>query len=235
MYFFDDNYDYFGTYKSKADKIVNEAKEKLLQLVSKEVEATLEEKKDKEISELTEKYAEEKIALKEKIAVLEAEVNNLKEEAKRQDNLVPKMPFVPGDLVYFLVQDKQYAISCPNCSGKGTVIVNTKEYGDLKISCPVCKGWGDRKQTPYFSYKVNKGYIVKVDFSKELGSDKYNFNYYIDYTSNKKPTKFTESCWDYHKQEKQVFKTLKEAEEARELANKESKEKAENVYKEATD
>jgi len=207
---------------SEADTIIDEAKEKLNDLLTEEVKQTM-----KQASEA--KQSLEK--LQKEIREAEYRLGNLKlehqREEKKWENLdqyhMPRQyikrlveavagDFAPGDTVYALAVDFQNE-ECPLCHGNKEVeckIADSQEV--LSINCPTCKGRGYRsKRIDYIKERKVSEVHLKLCF------DDYRVCYW---SSNCIYLDGRDSSTDI----KDIFHTKEEAEKA--LAEREPEEKA---------
>lgn len=173
MKYFDDC-DYFEE-ASEADQVIEEAVDKLTSLISDKTKSEIEryknwyESANKMRAELQKQVYEQQ----EQIKVLEIDSKRVKEELDRKDNEIPKVPFTPGEEVWWVGDSLGEEIVCPVCRGKRKVTAQTTEYGELEVQCPHCKGRGNAYYNPLKAYK---GYIAKTHISLAVGN-KISFSY----------------------------------------------------------
>lgn len=138
------NFDDYFEDRSEAEQIIDDATDKLVGLISEKTKSEIEryknwyESSDKMRAELQKQVYEQQ----EKIRVLEVDLKRAKEELERKDNEIPKVPFMPGDKVWFIGNDciNGVTVECPICKGRGKVKTQTADYGEVEITCPHCKG-----------------------------------------------------------------------------------------------
>ena len=116
-------YDYFEEDTSEADQIIEEATERLVGLISEKTKSEIERYKNwyESTAEVRDKLQKQVYEQQEKIKVLEIDLKRTKEELERKDNEIPKVPFIPGDKVWWIGNDcrNEVAIKCSTCEGKG--------------------------------------------------------------------------------------------------------------------
>lgn len=173
------DYEFDGDTESQADEIINEAKDKFVDLIYENVKSEIEQdkknyEKAKERSDELQKECYEK---REKINALEIELKKVKEELERSDKLIPKTPFALGDEVWvpYRKYDDRGEVKCPVCNGEGYITTLTDVYGTLKCICPHCNNeWGKTK-AEYDKYYVERRYIKSIsiftDKAKETRFD----------------------------------------------------------------
>ena len=173
MKYFDDC-DYFEE-ASEADQIIEEAVNQLVGLISDKTKSEIERYKNwyTSIIEVRDKLQKRVYEQAEKIKVLEIDLKRVKEELDRKDNEIPKVPFTPGEEVWWVGDSLGEEIVCPVCQGKRKVTAQTTEYGELEVQCPHCKGRGTAYYNPLKAYK---GYIAKTHISLAVGN-KISFSY----------------------------------------------------------
>ena len=112
----------------------------------------------------------------EKIKVLEIDLKRAKEELERKDNEIPKVPFMPGDKVWWIGNDcrNEVVIKCSTCEGKGKVKTQTADYGEVEITCPHCKGNSVARYEPAKAYQ---GYVVRSRITLDAADDVPSFIY----------------------------------------------------------
>lgn len=164
--------------KSKADEIIDDAKNKLVDLIWEQVKGELEvtQKENELLAKKNAELQKENFELIEKEKVLQIDNERLKAEMERQDNLVPRTPFVVGEKVYFIKPWDVGKIPCATCSGKGKVTVQDKRFGEITIKCPKCNGEG---QVKYPIFEVRKAWIESIQTTIKLRSKHICFEYWI--------------------------------------------------------
>ena len=169
------DYDYFED-KSEADQIIDEAVEQLTGLISKRVKDDT-EKVQKENSKLSDRNAElqkEIWELREQNDLLKLDLEATKQELERNDNKIPRVPFMPGDRIYFIGARDSVYIKCPKCGGNGKLKFQTIEYGEIKATCPQCKGIGEESYAPAIACD---GYILRSRVTLDAMQDTPSFMY----------------------------------------------------------
>lgn len=223
------DYEFDGGVGSQADEIVNEAKDKLVDLIYENVKSEIEE--DRQNYERAKKRADELqkecYEKREKIDVLEIELKKVKEELERSDKSIPKTPFALGDEVWvpYIKYGDKGLVKCPICNGEGYIVTQNDVYGTLKCICPRCNNEWGKTEAEYDKYSVERRYIKSINIftdkvketrfdygtiedKEKLDVKDYNYVNYVNYVKN-------------------VYATKEEAlEKAQELEN-ESKKKAE--------
>lgn len=211
-----EDYDYFED-KFEAEQIVDDAIEQLTGLISKRIKDDIDETK-KQNEKLSDKNAElikENWELREQNDILKLDVKSIKEELEREDNKVPRAPYVPGDEAWYIGNEKHIIVKCPKCNGEGTVKTQTADYGEIKIACPKCKG---QSTSGYYTAAPCHCYVARTFIALDAKNDSPKFTY--DLVSNEQELdmyKRSKTLSTTHKDT--IYKTKKEAEEA---ANKET-------------
>ena len=223
--------DYFED-KSEADQIVDDAVDKLTGLISANVKSEIERYKDwyetaNEMRDELQKKVYEQI---EKIKSLEIDLKRAKEELDKNNNEIPKVPFMPGDKIWWIGNDcrNEIVVKCPVCKGEGKVKAQTAEYGEIEITCPHCKG---NRFTRYEPAKAYPGYVIRSLVYLDAQESSPSFSYsilqeereYKDYSNNVK-----NGAWYSFTRDK-LYKT---EEEANEVAKKETNERKSKAEKE---
>ena len=172
------DYEFDGDIKSQADEIVHEAKDKLVDLIYENVKSEIERYKNwyESAAEVRDKLQKRVYEQAEQIKVLEIDLKRTKEELERKDNEIPKVPFMPGDKVWWIGNDSmnEVTIKCPICEGKGKVKTQTTDYGEVEIICPHCKG---NSTTRYEPAKAYQGYVVRTRITLDAADDVPGFIY----------------------------------------------------------
>lgn len=172
------NFDDYFEDQSEAEQIIDDATDKLVGLISEKTKSEIEryknwyESSDKMRAELQKQVYEQQ----EKIRVLEVDLKRVKEELERKDNEIPKVPFMPGDKVWFIGNDciNGVTIECPICKGRGKVKTQTADYGEVEITCPHCKG---NRTARYEPAKACQGYVVRSRITLDAADDVPSFIY----------------------------------------------------------
>lgn len=226
------NFDDYFEDQSEADQIIEEATDKLVGLISEKTRSEIEryknwyESSDKMRAELQKQVYEQA----EQIKVLEIDLKRTKEELDRRDNEIPKVPFMPGDKVWWIGNDcrNEITIKCSTCEGKGKVKTQTAEYGEVEITCPHCKG---NRLTRYEPAKAYPGYVIRSLVYLDAQENSPSFSYslvqeeseYKDYSNN-----VEYGTWRAFARDK-IYKTK---EEAKEVAKRETEERRSKAEKE---
>lgn len=207
--------------KSKADEIIDDAKNKLVDLIWEQVKGELEvtQKENELLAKKNAQLQKENFELIEKEKVLQIDNERLKAEMERQDNLVPRTPFAIGEQVHYLRRWGTDEIKCPVCNGKGVTTIKTEQFGEMAITCPNCKGRGSAE---YTEYTDSTAWVVGVEITKKIGEKKPKITYFLSY-STYKPEKISN---DYFRWE-QVYKTTDEVKNEKVKINQKAKEEAE--------
>lgn len=219
------NFDDYFEDQSEAEQIIDEATDKLVGLISEKTKSEIERYKNwyESTAEMRDKLQKRVYEQAEQIKVLEIDLKRVKEELERRDNEIPKVPFMPGDKIWWLGNDcrNEVTLKCSVCEGKGKVKVQTTDYGEVEITCPHCKG---NRQVRYEPAKAYPGYVIRslVYLDAQENSPSFSYNIvqeereYKDYSNNVK-----NGTWYSFARDK-IYKT---EEEAKEVANKETEER----------
>lgn len=211
MIYFED--DYFED-QSEAEQIIEEASEKLVGLISEKTKAEIEKYKNglEWSKEKMERLQREVYEQQEKINVLEIDLKRAKEELERKDNKIPKVPFIPGEKIWWVGSDcyNEVTIECPTCKGMGVVKTQTAYYGEVEITCPHCNG---KRRATYDPAKAYTGYVVRTYITLDISSDAPRFAYdLVKDESELKRSKDKEECHTFYRYE--IYKTEDEAKKA---------------------
>lgn len=213
------NFDDYFEDQSEAEQIIDEATDKLVGLISEKTKSEIEryknwyESSDKMRAELQKQVYEQQ----EKIRVLEIDLKRTKEELERKDNEIPKVPFVPGDKVWYIGNDciNEVVIKCPVCEGRGKVKIQTADYGEVEIICPHCKG---NSFARYYPAKAYQGYVVRSHITLDAVDDVPSFIYnLVENASDLERFKTNEDRYTFSRYA--IYKTKEEADKA---ANRET-------------
>lgn len=172
------NFDDYFEDQSEVEQIIDEATDKLVGLISEKTKSEIERYKNwyeslkEDAAELQKQVYEQQ----EKIKVLEIDLKRAKEELERKDNEIPKVPFMPGDKVWWIGNDcrNEVVIKCSTCEGKGKVKTQTADYGEVEITCPHCKGNSVARYEPAKAYQ---GYVVRSRITLDAADDVPSFIY----------------------------------------------------------
>ena len=183
--------------QSKADQIIEEASDKLVGLISEKTKAEIE--RYKRLYELDSHRAsmlqKEVFEQREQIKVLEIDLKKAKEELERKDNEIPKVPFMPGEKVWWVGNDCHNAVTIerPTCQGMGEVETQTADY--------------------YEPAKAYSGYVVRTHITLDISSDAPRFVYeLVEDDCDLKRLKNKEEYYTFGKYE--IYKTEDEAKKA---------------------
>lgn len=218
--------DYFED-QSEAEQIIDDATEKLVGLISEKTKSEIERYKNwyKSTAEIKDKLQKRVYEQAEQIKVLEIDLKRAKEELERKDNEIPKVPFMPGDKVWFIGNDcrDEVVIKCPTCEGKGKVKTLTTEYGEVEITCPHCKGNSVARYEPAKAYQ---GYVVRSRITLDVADDVPSFIYdLVMNASDLEKFKANKDSYTFSRYE--IYKTKEEAEKAANQETEIRKSKAE--------
>ena len=221
------NFDDYFEDQSEAEQIIDEATDKLVGLISEKTKSEIEryknwyESSDKMRAELQKQVYEQQ----EKIKVLEIDLKRAKEELERKDNEIPKVPFMPGDKVWYIGNDcrNEVTIKCSTCQGNGKVKTQTADYGEVEMMCPRCKGYS---VAGYYPAKAYQGYVVRSHITLDAVDDVPNFIYeLVENASDLEKFKTSVDRYTFSKYE--IYKTKEEAEKAANQETEIRKSKAE--------
>ena len=231
MNFLEDRFEDYFEDQSEAEQIIEAAAEKLVGLISEKTKAGIEryknwyESSDKMRVELQKESYEQR----EKIKVLEIELSKVRKELERRDNEISKVPFMPGEKVYWVGNDcpNTVTIKCSTCNGNGKVKTQTTDYGEVEITCPHCKG---KKCVTYEPAKAYSGYIVESNIALKVTDDTPSFIYrLVDNESDLKRFKNNEEKYAFTRSE--IYKTKDEAKAVADQETEKRKFEAEkNLY-----
>ena len=119
------NFDDYFEDQSEANQIIDEATDKLVGLISEKTKSEIERYKNwyESTAEVRDKLQKRIYEQAEQIKVLEIDLKRANEELERRDNEIPKVPFAPGDKVWYIGNDciNEVAIKCHVCEGRGKV------------------------------------------------------------------------------------------------------------------
>lgn len=224
------NFDDYFEDQSEVEQIIDDATDKLVGIISEKTKAEIEEYKNRYES-ATERAAElqkEFYEQREKIKVLEIDLKRAKEELERKDNEIPKVPFMPGDKVWYIGNDcyNTVTIKCSTCDGRGKVKTQTADYGEVEITCPNCKGNSVARYEPAKAYS---GYVARSRITLDVTDDVPSFIYdLVGDESELEKFKVNEDRYTFSRYE--IYKTKGEAEKAAHQETKIRKLKAEEQF-----
>lgn len=221
-----DNENYFED-QSEAEQIIDEATDKLVGLISEKTRAEIERYKNwyESASDVRNKLQKQVYEQLEKIKVLELDLKKTKEELEKRDNEIPKVPFMPGDKVWWVGNDciNGVTIKCSTCEGRGKVKTQTADYGEVEITCPSCKGNSIARYEPAKAYQ---GYVVRSHITLDAVDDTPSFIYdLVENASDLEKFKTNEDRYTFHRYA--IYKTKEEAEKAAKQETEIRKSKAE--------
>ena len=213
------NFDDYFEDQSEADQIIDEATDKLVGLISEKTKSEIERYKNwyESTAEVRDKLQKRVYEQAEQIKVLEIDLKRAKEELERRDNEIPKVPFVPGDKVWYIGNDciNEVAIKCHVCEGRGKVKTQTADYGEVEITCPHCKG---NSVARYYPAKAYQGYVVRSHITLDAVDDVPSFIYnLVENASDLERFKTNEDRYTFIRYA--IYKTKEEADKA---ANRET-------------
>lgn len=208
------NFDDYFEDQSEVEQIIDDATDKLVGLISEKTKAEIERYKNwyESTSDVRNKLQKQVYEQMEKIRVLEIDLKRTKEELEKRNNEIPKVPFMPGDKVWWVDSDYMngVTIKCSTCEGKGKVKTQTAEYGEVEIICPHCKGNSVARYEPV---KVYQGYVVRSHITLDVVDDVPSFIY--DLVRDERELerfKSNEDRYTFHGYT--IYKTKEEAEKA---------------------
>lgn len=203
-------YEEYYTEPSEVDLIIEEAKEKLNDLLTDNVKNAMEkasaaQKRLEELEREIQNKAWELKGLKEKVTSMEEKVE-LAETRDIPRKYIAKFvkdatgDFVPGDKVWYL-QYKGITEDCPDCHRKRKVIANVLGK-NTEVACPTCDGYGYLRKT---SYEIVPKVVESVQLKLCFREDRVSY--------------WSRECVylkgrDSHTNIKHIFKTKEEAEQA---------------------
>lgn len=220
------NFDDYFEDQSEVEQIIDEATDKLVGLISEKTKSEIERYKNwyESAAEVRDKLQKRVYEQAEQIKVLEVDLKRVKEELERKDNEIPKVPFMPGDKVWFIGNDcrNEVLIECPVCKGRGKVKTQTANYGEVEITCPHCKGNSVARYEPAKAYQ---GYVVRSRITLDAADDVPSFIYdLVKDESDLEKFKSNEDRYTFSRYE--IYKTKEEAEKA---ANQETEKRKFNA------
>lgn len=221
------NFDDYFEDQSEAEQIIDDATDKLVGLISEKIKSEIERYKNwyESTAEMRDKLQKRVYEQAEQIKVLEIDLRRTKEELERKDNEIPKVPFMPGDKVWFIGNDciNGVTIECPICKGRGKVKTQTTDYGEVEITCPHCKG---NRTARYEPAKACQGYVVRSRITLDAAEDVPSFIYDL-VGDERELEKFKANEDRYTFSRYEIYKTKEEAEKAADQETKIRKLKAE--------
>lgn len=213
------NFDDYFEDQSEVEQIIDDATDKLVGLISEKTKSEIERYKNwyKSTAEVRDNLQKRVYEQQEQIKVLEIDLKKTKEELERKDNEIPKVPFMPGDKVWWIGNDSMngVTIKCPICEGKGKVKTQTTDYGEVEIICPRCKG---NSTTRYEPAKAYQGYVVRTRITLDAADDVPSFIYDLVENANDLE-RFKANEYRYTFSSFAIYKTKEEADK---VANQET-------------
>lgn len=208
------NFDDYFEDQSEAEQIIDDATDKLVGLISEKTKSEIERYKNwyNSAAEVRDKLQKRVYEQAEQIKVLEIDLKRTKEELERKDNEIPKVPFMPGDKVWFIGNDcrNEVIIKCSTCEGRGKVKTQTADYGEVEITCPNCKGNSVARYEPAKAYQ---GYVIRSRVTLDVADDVPSFIYdLVENASDLEKFKANEYRYTFSRYE--IYKTKEEAEKA---------------------
>ena len=224
------NFDDYFEDQSEAEQIIDDTIDKLVGLISEKTKSEIERYKNwyESTAEVRDKLQKRVYEQAEQIKVLEIDLKRTKEELERKDNEIPKVPFMPGDKVWWIGNDcrNEVVIKCSTCEGKGKVKTQTADYGEVEITCPHCKGNSVARYEPAKAYQ---GYVVRSRITLDAADNVPSFIYdLVKDESDLEKFKSNEDRYTFSRYE--IYKTKEEAEKATDQETKIRKLKAEQKF-----
>ena len=224
------NFDDYFEDQSEVEQVIDDAINKLVELISEKTKSEIERYKNwyESVSDIRNKLQKQVYEQAEQIKVLEIDLKRTKEELERKDNEIPKVPFMLGDKVWFIGSDcrNEVVIKCPTCEGKGKVKTLTTEYGEVEITCPHCKG---NSVTKYEPAKAYQGYVARSHTILDVADDVPSFIYdLVANASDLEKIKANENSYTFRRYE--IYRTKEEAEKAADQETKIRKFNAEKKF-----
>lgn len=224
------NFDDYFEDQSEAEQIIDDTIDKLVGLISEKTKSEIERYKNwyESTAEVRDKLQKRVYEQAEQIKVLEIYLKRTKEELERKDNEIPKVPFMPGDKVWWIGDDcrNEVVIKCSTCEGKGKVKTQTADYGEVEITCPHCKGSSVARYEPAKAYQ---GYVVRSRITLDAADDVPSFIYdLVKDESDLEKFKSNEDRYTFSRYE--IYKTKEEAEKAADQETEIRKLKAEQKF-----
>lgn len=221
------NFDDYFEDQSEVEQIIDEATDKLVGLISEKTKSEIERYKNwyESTAEVRDKLQKRVYEQAEQIKVLEIDLKRTKEELERKDNEIPKVPFMPGDKVWYIGNDcrNEVTIKCSTCQGSGKVKTQTADYGEVEMMCPRCKGYSVAR---YYPAKAYQGYVVRSRITLDAADDVPSFIYdLVESASDLEKFKTSVDRYTFSKYE--IYKTKEEADKAANQETEIRKSKAE--------
>ena len=213
------NFDNYFEDQSEVEQILDDATDKLVGLISEKTKAEIEKYKNwyESANKMRAELQKQVYEQQEQIKVLEIDLKRTKEELEKSNNEIPKVPFAPGDKVWYIGNDciNEVAIKCHVCEGRGKVKTQTADYGEVEITCPHCKGHSVAR---YYPAKAYQGYVVRSHITLDAVDDVPSFIYnLVENASDLERFKTNEDRYTFSRYA--IYKTKEEADKA---ANRET-------------
>lgn len=224
------NFDDYFEDQSEVEQIIDDATDKLVGLISEKTKSEIERYKNwyKSAAEIRDELQKRVYEQQEKIKVLEIDLKKTKEELEREDNEIPKVPFMPGDKVWWVGNDCRngVTIKCSVCEGRGKVKTQTADYGEVEITCPRCKGHSVVRYEPAKAYQ---GYVARAHITLDAADDVPSFIYdLVENASDLERFKANEDRYAFSRFA--IYKTKEDAEKAADQETKIRKLEAEEKF-----
>lgn len=202
--------------RSEADEIIEEARDKLVDLITEqansEIKAILDN--NKRLTKTNEELRQTNAQLKENCETAKAELDKI----TKLNNQIINPDFKVGDIVYYCVVDTWKRVNCPICNGRGYINVEDKAFGTLTAECPNCSRANyNRRQVDYCTYKVKQEHITGIIITIKDENTDVQYEYKI-------------SGYDASKTKSELYKTR---EEAQTVVNEKNIKVKENATKKA--
>ena len=174
--------------KSEADEIIEEARDKLVDLITEqtnnEISAILEN--NKRFVKTNEELRQKIESLEKERDVLKTDLDEAKKELVLSGNINPQYKI--GEVAYYMVSSEWKVIKCPICNGTGYIKVNDSAFGTLTANCPHCSGSNyGRRNVEYFLRKVEYGYVTSIKIILDAKSGEAQYSYKISSSMSNEP------------------------------------------------
>lgn len=225
MYDFEDYYE-----PSEYDKLIEETIDKIRNGILSRAKEDI-EYRTHEVERLKEELEKEKRIRKkvqDGIKERDGQIEDLKNKLEKKLTAYPHTEHNIGDEVWVLNYYRTENLYCEHCNGKGNIIANFDNYGEVEFKCPYCLGssykkYGDKSQknlmkVDYNFYGLLRGYIDEIDISIDCHND-VEVDYYVKI-----------SCGVKKYSSKEVFSNVEDAANYKDLRNNEERAKALKKY-----
>lgn len=174
--------------KSEADEIIEEARDKLVDLVigqaNSEINAILDN--NKRLIKSNEELRQTIENLKKEQEALGIELDKAKKDLVLSGNISPKYKI--GEVAYYTTISKWETVKCPICNGTGYIKVNDSAFGTLMADCPHCSGSNYRRRSAEYSIrKVECGYVTSIKVILDAKSNEAQYSYRISGSMSHEP------------------------------------------------